>query len=352
MGWYLSMMQTFKKVSKGLVGIAAGVLLASSVQAVTPVSIKPVPITMCAFMLLGEAGPEYQALIDYKTQALGWGVDLTLKTYMNERVAMEELKAGVCDIANMTSIQARNFNRFTGTLDAPGAMPTYEHLKIVLSTLAKPSAAKYMRVGEYEIIGIQAAGAVFLFTNDRSVSSLAQLAGKKITILDSMPEMRQLVIDLGMTPVSSTLTNMFQKFNNRAADITAGPAIVYDMMELEKGLSPDGGILDRPLVQANIQFVARWEKLPEGFAQKSREFFAANFEQSLKIIRNAENNIPKKWWIPLPEKNEEEYNSLIRAVRLSFRDAGIYEPKTLTLLRKVRCKVDATRAECTSKHAE
>ena len=312
----------------------------------------PAPITMCGFMLMGEGGPEHQLLLDYQTAALQWGVKIEIKSYMNEKIVAEELKSGVCDIANMTSMQARNFNKFTGTLDAPASMPTYEHLRTVLQTLATPSAAKYMRDGEFEVVGVQPAGAVYIFSNDKNVRSLSDLAGKRMGVMDSMPEMRQLVVDMGMTPVSSSLTNLFQKFNNKAIDITGGPAVVYEMMELHKGLEPDGGILNEPILQGNMQFVARWNKLPEGYAQSSREHFIKNFDQSLEFIRTAEDNIPKNLWIPLQEDKRAEYNAQTRQLRLAFRDSNIYDAKMLTLLRKIRCKIDGTRAECTAPDAE
>jgi hypothetical protein len=330
----------------------AAVLCSSILYAATPASITPAPITMCGFMLMGEGGPEQQLLLDYQTAALEWGAKIEIRSYMHEKIVAEELKSGVCDIANMTSLQARHFNKFTGTLDAPATMPTYEHLRTVLQTLAKPSAGKYMRDGEYEVVGVQPAGAVFIFSNDKNVRGLSDLAGKRMGVMDSMPEMRQLVIDLGMTPVSSTLTNLFQKFNNKAIDITGGPAILYEMMELHKGLEPNGGILNEPLMQGNTQYVARWSKLPEGFAQKSREYFIRNFDQSLELIQSAEKNIPDNLWIPLDESKREEYESQTRQLRLSFRDSNIYDGKMLTLLRKIRCKMDATLAECTAKDAE
>ncbi len=339
---------SFKSILKSWVGVIA----LSATATATVHAAEPVPLTMCAFMMMGEGGPEHKALIEYQTAALSWGVKLTLKPYMNEKVAAEELKAGVCDISNMTSMQARHFNKFTGTLDAPASMPTYDHFRTVLQTLTKPSAAKYMVEGEYEIVGIQTAGAVFLFTNDRNVKSLPDLAGKRMAILDSMPEVRQLVVDLGMTPVSSTVTNIFQKFNNKAVDIAAGPAIVYEMMELHKGLEPNGGILAEPMLQGNMQFVGRASKMPPGFGQKSREFFLANFDRSLKIIRDAEEAVPKKWWVPLPADQRDEYNVQTRKVRLTFRDQNVYDARMLTLLRKVRCNMDATRAECTEANPE
>lgn len=340
------------KAASLLRSLRTGLTLLAAGLGVHAHAAEPVPVTMCAFMLMGEGGPEHQALLDYQAAALQWGVKLTLKPYMNERVVVEEFKSGICDVVNMTSMQARAFNKFTGTLDAPASMPTYDHLRMVLDTLAKPSAAQYMKQGEFEIVGIQSAGAVFLFSNDRKLQSLADLSGKRMAILDTMPEVRQLVVDLGMTPVSSTVTNIFQKFNNGAVDIAGGPGIVYEMMELHKGLEPNGGILSEPIIQASMQFVGRSAKLPEGFGQKSRQYFVDNFDNSLKIIRDAEDKIPKKWWITLPVERRDEYNAETRKVRVTFRDQGVYDAKMLTLLRKIRCRIDATLAECSAKDAE
>ncbi len=310
------------------------------------------PVTMCAFTLMGEAGPDYQILKDYQAEALNWGVKLKLKSYMNEKIVVEELKAGECDLANMTGMQARQFNQFTGTLDALGAIPDYKHLKMVLNTLSQPKAAKYMKQGEFEIAGIQPTGAIFLFVRDRYLRGLSDLAGRKIGVLDTMPEMRQMVMDMGMTPVSSTVTNIFQKFNNGVIDITGGPAIVYEIMELEKGLDPGGAIIESPLLQSNVQLVGRISKLPEGFAQKSREFVARNFDDSIRYIKEAEKAIPRRWWLPVPVCQEKEMDELTRKIRLAFRDKGIYDGKALTLLRKVRCKQSPERAECTAEDAE
>ncbi|MGC5394044.1 hypothetical protein ACPXAZ_26050, partial [Escherichia coli] len=75
-----------------------------------------------------------------------------------------------------------------------------------------------------------------------------------------------------------------------------------------------------PILQGNMQFVGRTKKLPPGFSQKSREFFLANFDRSLKIIRDAEDAVPKKWWIPLPADQRDEYNVQTRKVRVALRD--------------------------------
>lgn len=43
--------------------------------------------TLCVFDMLGANGPYFAEMKDYKTAALAWGVDFTLKPYTSERVA-------------------------------------------------------------------------------------------------------------------------------------------------------------------------------------------------------------------------------------------------------------------------
>jgi hypothetical protein len=340
-------MKRFHNAKASLAGLFTALLLTTPLQAAELKSLRT-----CAFLMMGEGGPEHQMLLDYQAAALDWGVKLETTTYMNENIVTQEFQAGACDLANMTGMQARRFNKFTGTLDSPGGIPTYEHLKMVVNLLAKPSAAKYMKEGSYEVVGIQPGGAVYLYTHDRRIGSMSDLAGRKMGILEGMPEIRRIVTQIGMTPVSSTLSNLYQKFNNGVVDVTPGPAILYGMMELDKGMQPDGGILRAPIMQGNLQFVARADKLPPGFGQRSREYFAANFDATLRIIQQAENEIPEHWWIPIPKGKEEEFRSQTRRIRIAFRDSGVYDPRMLTLLRKVRCRKDPTLSECTSRDAE
>ena len=46
--------------------------------------------SLCVFDMLGANGPYFAEMKDYKTAALAWGVDFTLKPYTNERVAAED----------------------------------------------------------------------------------------------------------------------------------------------------------------------------------------------------------------------------------------------------------------------
>lgn len=308
--------------------------------------------TMCAFDPIGANGPIYQAFLDYQAASLEWGVKVELKPYTDERVAAEDFKAGVCDLVNVTGLRARSFNSFTGTIDSIGALPTYDHLKTLLDTLSTPKAAKYMVSGSYETVGIIPGGAVFPFVTDKTINSPEKLAGKKIAVLDNAPEMQILVAQAGMTPVGSTLANVFSKFNNHSVDIAGGPALVFEPMELHKGMDPNGGIIKYPMLQLTVQIMARTDSLPAGFGQKSREYINGNFDTALKMITDSEARIPQKYWIDVANANEEDWAEIFRQNRIALRDKGIYDGKALTLFRKIRCKKDASRSECTADDKE
>jgi len=311
-----------------------------------------IPLTMCVFDFVGLDGPVHKEMKEFRINASRWGVDLSLIVYTDDRVASEEFKNGVCDMLNLPGIRAREYNDFTGSINAVGALPTYEHLGMVIKTLSHPKGAKFMRNGDYEVIGIAPIGAVFLFVNDKNIHTPRDLAGKRITVLDNAPATVYIAETIGMTPVSSGIRNALQKFNNRAVDVTGAPALAYEPMEMYKGLEPNGGIIKWPTLQVTMQMLVRWQKVPEGFGQKSRDLMANKYPAEVKDIENSENTIPANYWINISDDSKNKWNDFFREARITLRDQGVYHPKALKLFRKVRCKIDPVLAECTAKNQE
>ncbi len=310
------------------------------------------PITMCVFDFVGIGGPVHEEMKAYQIDAVRWGVDLDLKVYTDDRVASEEFKNGVCDMLNLPDIRAREYNDFTGSISAVGALPTYEHLGIVIKTLSHPSAAEFMRQGDYEIIGIAPIGAVFMFVNDKKIHAPRDLAAKRITVLENAPATVYIAKHIGMTPVSSSIRNALQKFNNRVVDVTGAPALAYEPMEMYKGLEPDGGIINWPTLQVTMQLLVRWKKVPEGFGQQSRDLMASKYHQEIKEIEQSEVAIPEKYWINISEEARNQWNDFFREARISLREEGVYHPKALKLFARVRCKIEPHLAECTASDQE
>ncbi|MBV1884038.1 MAG: hypothetical protein KUG82_20530 [Pseudomonadales bacterium] len=332
--------------------LCLSILLAGTAQATSMTGGVHHSVNMCVFDLMGKNGALFQAFKEFKTESLKLGLEIKLKAYRDERIATEDFKAGVCDLVNVTGIRARLFNQFTGTIDSIGSLPTYEHLKIVIETLATEKAAPLMVSGDYEVVSIIPAGAIFMFVNDKRIRTPETMAGKTIGVLDNAPEMPKLVALAGMTPVATSLTNLYSKFNNRNIDITAGPAVIYGPLELHKGLEPDGGILDYPLMQVTIQVIARHKKLPRRFGVEIRNYSTVMFDRAIDIIKRSEEQIPKKYWVHIPEIDAIAWTEVFRQSRISLRDENVYNGKALRLFRKVRCKLQPASPECTAKNKE
>ena len=310
------------------------------------------PVHACVWDPLGKSGPGEQLMREAKAVAFRWGINLSFDVYSDERVAIDEFKLGRCDAVNMLGFRAREFNTLTGSLGAIGGITSYEHLGILVKTLSSTKAAPLMRVGDYEIVGIGPAGAIFMFTRDRSILLPEDFAGKRMAVLDDIPESAYLSKKYGITPVSSTIFNSFLKFNNGSVDLTAGPAIIYEPFELYKGLEPNGGIYDEPFLYISMQLVARWDKLPEGIAQRTRDYVLSRYHEFVGFLTRPEATIPDKYWIDIPKHLYDFWSEDFRQSRIELAELGIYDARTLKLMRKVRCKLDAQLAECSAARKE
>ncbi len=311
-----------------------------------------IPKKMCVFDLLGANGPGFSQMKDYKTAALAWGVELELKPYTSERVAAEDFKSGLCDAVSFTGIRGRQFNSFAGSLDAIGAIPSYALLKSVITSISTKKAAKLMFTDPYEVVGIFPAGAAYMFVNDRTIDTVGELAGKRIAILDSDPAQVEMVTFVGASPVGTSIANMYSKFNNGSVDVTYGPAIVYEAMELYKGLEPNGGVINFSLAQLTMQIVIRQSEFPEGYGQKSREYALSQFDLGVELVKKYESKIPAKLWIVIPEADKPGYLEVFRQSRIRLREKGIYNGKMLKLMRMLRCKKEPHQPECTAADKE
>lgn len=305
--------------------------------------------TFCVWDPIGANGPLYNVMKSAKPKAIKWGIDLQLKAYTDEKIAAEDFKAGQCDTVLLTGTRVREFNKFTGSLEAMGALPTTEEMKMVLKTLGQPKAAKLMRNGNYEVAGIIPAGAIYLYTRDRNIDTVEELQGKKIATLDYDKASMTMVRHIGASVVGSSTANFAGKFNNGSVDVAYAPAVAYTPLELYKGLGENGGVFDFPLAQMNFQIVIHVDRFPEGYGQKVRDYMATRFDEAYKIVETAEAEIKEEYWVRPSPENMEGYTKMLQEVRISLRDEGVYDAKALRLMRKVRCKKSPGNAECVEK---
>jgi len=302
--------------------------------------------SFCVYDPTGAQGPSYAFAKDYALAAKAWGVTLTLKAYTDERVASEDFKAGQCDGVAITGLRGRQYNGYVGSIDSIGSVPSYRHLRTVLQVLASPQSDSSMKKGAYEVVGIFPLGAAYVFVRDRSINSIEKAAGKKIAVLDFDKSQAKLVQQLGAQPVSSDITNFTTKFNNGQVDIVAAPGIAFKPFEMYKGLGTAGAIYRFPLVQLTGHMIVRSERFPAGFGQKSRSFVLSQLDRADATIRQAEEGIPARYWLDLTDADKTKYTLMMREARIQLTKDGIYDPKMMSLLKKVRCRIEPAAAEC------
>lgn len=302
----------------------------------------------CVFDPMGTQGQVYAIAKDYQFIARTWGVQIELKAYLDEKIAAEDFKAGQCDGVAITGLRARQFNQFTGTIDAIGAIPDYTVMRKVIELMASPKLAKYMVSGPYEVAGIVPIGAAYPFVNDRRINTLAKAAGKKIAVMDWDKTQAILVQQIGAQPVASDITNFAGKFNNGQVDIVVAPIIVYQPLELYRGLGSKGGIARFPVAQLTGQVLIRHEKFPEGFGQRAREYALGQISRAFGMIRNEERAVNPAYWMNVPMEDREGYVLLMREARLLLMREGFYDRRMLNILKRIRCAQNPSDDDCTT----
>lgn len=317
---------------------------------------KPLHVKVCIFDPIGNSGPAVSYAKDLVLQARRWNVFLDIRAFTDERVAAEDFKAGQCDAVALSTFRAKQFNKFIGSFDAVGALQDYNQVRTAMNTIyTNPKVAPYLIDGPYQVGGIVPIGAVYVMVNDRSINSIEKAAGKKVAVLDFDKSQAKMVERLGAQPVPSDITNFSGKFNNGQVDIIAAPAIVFRPLELYRGLGDKGGIYRMPLVMMSGSVVFRREKFLKEIPdlddklQKIRNFAVTYLDQAYKLIDSVEKDIPERYWMDLTAEDKDKYFRMMREARLIMMQDGTYDPKMLSLLKKVRCKHNPASYECSLK---
>lgn len=337
------------KFTKALCALAACAVMAPVAMA------KP---RFCVYDPLGTTGEGYKAAQDYVVAMQKKGADIEIKSFLDERVAVEDFRTGQCDGVMATALRTRQFNTLSASMDTVGAATivrkgkvdmegSFEVVRRFIQTLSSPKAAELMVSGNYEVVGIIPLGGVYAFVNNREINTIEKAAGKRVAAFDYDKAQAQLIQRVGARPVSVDISNFSSMFNNNNVDVIMAPALVYKPLELHKGIGNKGGVGRFPLTVITYQMVIRADKFPKGFGQHSREYVFNNFETVMKVVRKADKEIPEKLWIdPTPEDNER-YVALMREGRIDMAEKGFYDKKGLKLIKKIRCSVYPEASDCT-----
>lgn len=330
-------------MKKRILSLSALAILACSGQLQAKVNV-------CVFDLLGKAGESYKLLEEWSLLSKRWGEDVNLLPYQDEAKVEKDFNAGVCDAFYMTSMRARAYNKFAGSIDALGGVPSNSIAqKAIAYVLDKRNHRRLItKIGNetYEVAGIGQIGSAYIFVKDRSLNSIEDVKGKKFAILHYDQAQKRMVERIGAQPVMSDISNFIRKFNQNEVDIVAAPAYAFKPLEIYKGLGSKGGMIDFPVVNVTADLVLRQNKFPEGYAAQSRAWFVKQLPKSFAMVNRMEAEIPSKYKVPLSKENKQEYQKLLREGRMDLTSQGIYDPAMMTVLKKARCTVERTNFEC------
>ena len=277
--------------------------------------------------------------------------DVKFNIYTDERVASEDFKSNQCDGIAMSNLRARQYNSFVGSLDAIGAVQSYKQLSEVINLLARPEMGKYMVNDDFETVGIIPMGAAYIMVNDRKINTIAKAAGRKVAVFDFDKSQAIMVQKIGAQPVAVDFATIGGKFNNGQVDIMAAPALVFEPLELYRGMTDAtgnarGAIIKFPLLQVTGVLMMHRGKFPDGMGQLVREFSATQLAPAYQFILETESEVPSKFWVDVPEADKPGYTAMMRSARIEITKDGLYDKRMMSLLKKTRCKLEPSNYEC------
>lgn len=300
----------------------------------------------CIWDPVGRNGPVMAFYSDLIPKAQSWGLNIRLVAYTDESVAANDFKAGRCEAVLLTSIMSRQFVQFAGTMDAIGAINSEKGLELALATLARPRAGKLMTQGEFEVVATFPVGSMFAFVNDRRINSINDFAGKRMAILNADPQAKKFSDLAGTSAMNVSLATFSGQFNNGNVDILLMPALAYNTFELYNGLGDKGGIINYRLYYGMLQTVAKRKLFPKDFGHNMRNYILTRLKAIDKLVKDAEAEIPQKYWIEISQFTKDEIDHFSKRVRMSLKEDKVNHPTALKLLWKIRCRLDNSRGEC------
>ena len=306
--------------------------------------------TVCIFDLLGRAGESYKLMEEWALAAKTWGADIKLLAYQKEELADKDFKNGKCDAVAMTTMRSREYNKFAGSIDALGGVPSNEISKKAITYALDERNAKRLvttiKGEKYEVAAISPLGIAYIFVRDRSMNTIEKGIGKKFAYLHYDIAQKMAVERVGAIGVPSDISNFARKFNTGEVDSIAAPGYAFKPLEIYKGLGNKGAMFNFPVVNLTGDLILRQAKFPEGFGQKSRAWSLGQLPKTYTILKRIEAEIPTKYKLNVSAEDKIRYQKLLRDGRIELTQRGIYDPSMIRVLKRARCAVERTNFEC------
>ena len=322
-------------------------------------------VPFCVFDMVGANGDAFNMAKDYAVAMQRENVDVELKAYTSEARAVEDFRAGRCDAVIATGLRTRPFNSVAASIDTLGSSTvvrngridipaSYEVVRKLVQTFSaeSPMVSQLMTNGKFEVGGILPVGVAYPVTNDRRINTIESLAGKRIAALEHDPAQAVMIRRIKAIPVAADIPNIANKLQAGQVDMIAVPAIAVKPLKIDQAMGPNGGIGRFPLMILTYQMIFDRSKFPEGFGGKSRSYWMTQFDRLIQLVKKSEADLPQSMWVDLNPENTYRYTLMLQEARIDIAQQGLYDKRGLKIIKKVRCHVNPTDAECKSKSEE
>lgn len=303
---------------------------------------------VCVVDPVGQSGRFAALLGQWQVAMMDHGVRPALMFYTNDRIAVEDYRAGKCSAVALPVTAAPELLPAVATLEAVRAVPTRAHARVLLQVLASgnPSMDALLKSDDAVLVGLLAAGNTHLLVSDASDVGAppGMFVGMRVAVVNR--NQQDLVALSGGEPLDRALVNAAGAFNNGTVQGVMAPAYRVTALELYKGIEKQGAVVAPPLYQSWYQLVAKPGYFSDDqIAAARKNFFGALVPQLDKKLEEDEGRLALLSTLTLSEDAVAMLDNQARQLRLAQRGKR-YDANMLSLMRKVRCKLDASRAEC------
>ncbi|MDH0030057.1 MULTISPECIES: putative solute-binding protein [unclassified Acinetobacter] len=325
-----------------------GILIAALMTVFSTTTYAKVDI--CVFDLLGKAGESYKMVEEWALAAKSWNADLNLIPYQDEAKAQNDFEDGKCDGVSMTSMRARKYNKFAGSIDALGAITSnsiaQKAITYVLDPRNKHRMVTKVEGDEFEVAVIAQIGLAYVFVHDKNINTIEKGKGKRFAYLHYDQAQKMIVERLELVGVPSEISDFAKKFNNNQVDVIAAPAYAYKPLEIAKGLGANGAMFNFPVINLTGDIIIRPDKFPANFGLKSRDWAIKQLPKNFATVARLEAEIPAKYKQGLSAEDKRRYQQMLRDGRIKLTKLGVYDPVMMGVLKRARCTVERTNFEC------
>lgn len=302
--------------------------------------------TICVFDVMAAAGDTVSLVRDFSLVAKSWDVDFVTRVYTDEKDVQRAYNNKECQAMVLPDFAVRPYNHFMGSFSAVGSIQSEQMAATMIRALSSPRTAHLMIEKQNEVAGIIPVGSVFVMNNNRQMTKLSDAIGKRFMALENDPVYLRMIEAFGAKPVIVNLAKYGAVFNNGGADIIAAPAALYQPFELYKGIGSAGAAVRYPVLYLSLNLVIDPKFFPEGFGQRSRNWFVGQLPRLLSNIRKTEQQIPERVWLDISNEEKVAYGRLMREMRRRFVADGTYNPRMLAIVQRTQCALDATHYNC------